>query len=417
MRRGPLLAVVFVAACTRPLAIRETLDRTEETLSMAHHVHANLCAPDSLARAEAAVDFTRIELHQAQMRRAEEHADEAYEQALAALAKARPCGGVDRDRDTIADIVDMCPDEPEDFDGDSDEDGCRDIDPYGDEDKDGIMNLEDGCIDQPEDFDGHADDDGCPETSDDTDGDGIIDAVDQCPDDGEDLDNFKDSDGCPDLDNDEDTIPDFRDYCALIAEDLDDWDDDDGCPDPDNDADGIPDVHDACPNQPGDRSLNGCPLEDRDSDGVADNIDQCIDVPETKNGYLDEDGCPDTPPTRVKVTQKQVKITEVIEFRTGSAEILSASNPILDDVLQVLNDAKDMKLRIEGHTDSQGGDELNMKLSQQRADSVRRYLERKGVAANRLQAVGYGETKPIDTNRTASGRQNNRRVEFHITAK
>ncbi len=71
-------------------------------------------------------------------------------------------------------------------------------------------------------------------------------------------------------------------------------------------------------------------------------------------------------------------------------------------------------MRIEGHTDSQGDDAFNLDLSQRRANSVRRYLVEQGITAERLEAVGYGETKPVDTNKTAAGRENNRRVEFTI---
>ncbi len=71
-------------------------------------------------------------------------------------------------------------------------------------------------------------------------------------------------------------------------------------------------------------------------------------------------------------------------------------------------------VRIEGHTDSQGDDAFYQDLSQRRAGSVRRFLVEQGIAAERLEAVGYGETKPVDTNKTAAGRENNRRVEFTI---
>jgi outer membrane protein OmpA-like peptidoglycan-associated protein len=377
MRPVLYVALFGLAACAIPTRVKENLDRTSETIAAAHKVYAPLCAPRELANAQAHMDFTRIELSQGYVRRAGEHIEIAYDAAVRALEIATPCGGVDQDTDTIPDIVDVCPAEPEDFDGDNDEDGC-------------------------------------PETSEDSDGDGIINAVDQCPDQAEDLDGFKDSDGCPDDDNDEDGVADIRDQCALIAEDRDDWDDEDGCPDPDNDLDGIPDVHDQCPNEPGTRDREGCPEQDADKDGIADMHDRCPDQPETANNYLDEDGCPDTPPSGVKVTRTRVEIKETIQFETGSATLLPASFKILDDVYQVLVDAPYLRLRIEGHTDSEGGDGSNLRLSNERAQSVRVYLESKGVAANRLTSVGYGESRPIDTNRTASGRAANRRVEFHI---
>jgi len=410
----PVLWLVLLGACAQPSLVKEQLDKTQSTIAAAHKVYGPLCAPVELANAQAHLDFTRIELHQGYVRRASDHIDVAYRAAVQALNKATPCGGVDQDKDGIPDIVDQCINEPEDLDGDRDEDGCRDVDPFGDEDGDGIINQEDGCVDDPEDFDGHNDEDGCPETSEDSDGDGIVEVVDQCPSQPEDADGFQDTDGCPDPDNDGDGILDLRDACALVAEDIDQWDDEDGCPDPDNDNDTIPDKFDQCPNEPGDRDRDGCPLEDADKDGIADVNDRCPNEPETKNDYLDEDGCPDVPPGTVVVTNTRVEIKEVVQFETGSATLLPASFKVLDDVVQVLTDAPAMRLRIEGHTDSEGPDATNLRLSKERAGSVRVYLESKGVAGSRLESKGFGETQPIDTNRTPTGRAKNRRVEFHI---
>jgi outer membrane protein OmpA-like peptidoglycan-associated protein len=277
-----------------------------------------------------------------------------------------------------------------------------------------VLNVDDGCVDQPEDFDGDADDDGCPETSEDADGDGVVNLVDVCPDDAEDLDAFKDVDGCPDLDNDGDLVADIVDACALVDEDRDGWEDEDGCPDPDNDMDGVPDVNDACANEPGDRDRQGCPIADGDKDGIADINDRCPDIIETVNQYLDEDGCPDSPPSGVRVTRTRVEITDTVQFQTGSATLLPASYSILDNVHQVLVDAPYLRVRIEGHTDAEGSDDANLTLSEERARSVRVYLESKGIDPSRLESVGHGESRPIDTNRTASGRTANRRVEFVI---
>jgi outer membrane protein OmpA-like peptidoglycan-associated protein/outer membrane protein W len=116
-----------------------------------------------------------------------------------------------------------------------------------DSDKDGIENKNDQCPDEPEDFDGFEDDDGCPEI--DNDDDGIPDYLDQCPNEMEDLDGFEDDDGCPDLDNDNDSITDKEDKCPNEPEDFDGIEDDDGCPELDNDGDGIPDHMDKCPDQ------------------------------------------------------------------------------------------------------------------------------------------------------------------------
>src|SRR5262249_37441269 len=116
----------------------------------------------------------------------------------------------DRDGDGIPDDEDKCPDQPEDFDGFQDVDGC----PDPDNDKDGILDKDDRCPNSPEDFDGDQDQDGCPEGSDgDRDHDGILDSHDKCPDQPEDRDGFQDADGCPDPDNDNAGIPDVRHQC------------------------------------------------------------------------------------------------------------------------------------------------------------------------------------------------------------
>ena len=128
-----------------------------------------------------------------------------------------------------------------------------------DTDGDGILDDVDKCPDQPEDFDGFQDDDGCPDF--DNDGDGIPDIKDKCPDTPEDFDGFQDDDGCPDIDNDMDGIPDSLDQCPNQAEDFDGFQDDDGCPDFDNDSDGVPDSVDNCPNVPGSVANKGCPDE------------------------------------------------------------------------------------------------------------------------------------------------------------
>ena len=131
-----------------------------------------------------------------------------------------------------------------------------------DYDEDGILDEDDACQEQPEDFDGHEDADGCPEP--DNDGDKIDDAVDRCPNDAEDFDKFEDTDGCPDLDNDGDTIRDNKDKCPLEPEDRDGYQDADGCPDPDNDGDGLKDIADRCPDSK--ETINGY----QDDDGCPD---------------------------------------------------------------------------------------------------------------------------------------------------
>lgn len=220
----------------------------------------------------------------------------------------------------------------------------------------------------------------------DRDGDAIWDHQDKCPDEPEDYDGHLDEDGCPDYDRDEDLIEDSVDLCPDEPEDRDDFEDEDGCPEMDNDADGILDADDACPNDP-----------------------------ETMNGYLDSDGCPDEGPKGVNITKDQIVIDDQILFDTGKASIKPISHGILNAVVSVLTDYPKISVRVEGHTDSQGSSSSNKRLSDKRAASVREYLTGQGIEGGRLASVGLGEERPIDTNRTRSGRANNRRVEFHIT--
>jgi len=248
----------------------------------------------------------------------------------------------------------------------------------------------------------------------DSDGDGVLDNDDQCVNDPEDLDGFKDSDGCPEPDNDLDGILDLSDRCPLEPEDRDGFEDADGCPEPDNDRDGCPDTADACPLEPGLPAQNCCPVRDRDGDGLADPVDRCPDQPENINQYLDEDGCPDVKPQRIEITGDQIVIKQRINFATGKSTILPDSFVVLDDVAQVLQDYPKLRIEIGGHTDNVGDEAYNQRLSKARADAVFEYMLKKGVAASRMLTQGYGESRPIDTNMTDSGKLANRRVEFVI---
>jgi OOP family OmpA-OmpF porin len=217
------------------------------------------------------------------------------------------------------------------------------------------------------------------------------------------------------VDPDADGIAGDADKCPNVAEDKDGFEDDDGCPEPDNDKDGVPDVSDKCPLKPetanGIDDEDGCPEEDPDGDGFLGSRDQCPDAPETKNGFQDGDGCPDELPAAVK---KFVGVIEGIKFKTGSANILPGSFTVLDRAIAVLKEYPDLKMEIQGHTDNRGKAEYNRNLSQKRADAVRTYFITKGIAAERLTAVGYGLEKPIADNKTESGRATNRRTEFQL---
>jgi OOP family OmpA-OmpF porin len=232
-------------------------------------------------------------------------------------------------------------------------------------------------------------------TDDDPDKDGIGGAADQCPNEAEDKDGFEDDNGCPDGDNDKDTIADATDKCPNESEDKDNFQDEDGCPDQDNDG-----------------------------DGVADAGDKCGDQPETRNGFQDEDGCPDELPK--KLAQYTGTIAG-INFKVNSADLLPASFKTLDKAVAVLTEFKEVKVEIQGHTDDQvpkaGGKFAdNETLSQARAESVKAYFVKKGIADDRVIAKGYAATVPVKDPAGLKGpqlnqaRTANRRVEFKLVS-
>ncbi len=245
----------------------------------------------------------------------------------------------------------------------------------------------------------------------DRDGDGIADSFDQCPDQRETYNGFEDLDGCPDdPDTDKDGVPDSRDACMLEPEDKDGYLDDDGCPDLDNDADGIPDAKDKCPNEPEDpdgfQDEDGCPDPDNDGDTVADVDDQCPNTPGQTGGP--RPGCPGL----VVVTAKEIRITQQIQFDFNKATIKAVSFPILDAVYDVLVANPKITVEVQGHTDNVGQAAYNQKLSQQRADSVKSYLVKRGIDPARLVAKGYGMSQPLLPNTSEANRALNRRVQF-----
>jgi outer membrane protein OmpA-like peptidoglycan-associated protein len=204
----------------------------------------------------------------------------------------------------------------------------------------------------------------------------------------------------PEEDRDKDGIPDKDDRCPDVAglAALQ------GCPD--RDGDGIADNVDACPDKAGPAEFNGCP--DTDGDGIPDNLDRCPTV----KGVASMNGCPEVSEKTKKLFEKALT---GIQFETGKSVIKKASYSILDQVVQVMNENPSYDLEIHGHTDSQGDDAKNQKLSEDRAAAVRTYLIGKGIADKRLQSFGHGETMPVADNATAAGRAKNRRVEFKVT--
>lgn len=217
---------------------------------------------------------------------------------------------------------------------------------------------------------------------------------DEVPDDEDDcidIPGTKKLNGCPDRDSD--GIADNEDLCPDTAgpRSLN------GCPDKDND--GTPDDSDACPTEAGPKTLNGCP--DTDKDGVIDKDDDCPEVP----GTPEHKGCP-------AAFSRQT--LGHVTFETGKATLEATSYQYLDDVITTLKQYSSTRIIIEGHTDSEGDDTINLELSKQRAETIRTYFIQKGIKAERISINGYGETRPVDTNETAEGRQQNRRVEIHF---
>jgi outer membrane protein OmpA-like peptidoglycan-associated protein len=152
-----------------------------------------------------------------------------------------------------------------------------------------------------------------------------------------------------------------------------------------------------------------------DLDGCPQPVVKPLPVPDARN-LCAEGNCPNEGEALTKyIPNVKIDIKSTILFETGKATIKPQSKPILDEVaMQMLAHPEVKKIRVEGHTDSIGPEDDNLYLSQDRADSVRRYLISRGIAKERLVAVGYGLTRPIASNETVTGRAKNRRVEFVI---
>ncbi len=321
---------------------------------------------------------------------------------LAGVASAKGCP--DMDGDGIEDLEDSCPEQA----------GLRDLGGCPDSDQDGVADKEDECPGEI----GTLITLGCP----DTDGDSIANKKDRCPE----LAGLRKLEGCPDRDSDgiadhEDNCPDTFGIVQLK-----------GCPFVDSDGDGIRDEEDACPQMAGLDSLQGCPFKDKDKDGLADEADECPELAGLAafRGCPDKDGdglpdhkdlCPDSPgkasdkgcPVLTQEVRKILNLAaRAVQFETASAVLKAESLTELDQVVEILKMYSHYTLRIEGHTDSQGAAKANLSLSGKRAKACYSYLKSKGIDARRMKFKGFGESKPIRTNKTEAGRQRNRRVEF-----
>jgi outer membrane protein OmpA-like peptidoglycan-associated protein len=206
-------------------------------------------------------------------------------------------------------------------------------------------------------------------------------------------------------DRDADRVTDDVDRCPDLAGPRENF----GCPLPDRDGDGVPDQEDLCPLVAGPVENHGCPWADRDHDGVADKDDKCPDEP----GPKDNQGCP-RKQTLVIVRRDRIELRQQIHFAQNKSRILKDSYAVLGQVARALTDAPSVRVRIEGHTDNVGTLDTNLKLSQSRADSVKAFLAGNGVERDRLDAEGFGPTRPLASNATKPGRAANRRVDFRI---
>ncbi|HJX64205.1 MAG TPA: OmpA family protein [Polyangia bacterium] len=189
------------------------------------------------------------------------------------------------------------------------------------------------------------------------------------------------------LDRDGDGIPDDADKCPNEPEDKDGFEDEDGCPDPDNDKDGIPDVADKCPNEP-----------------------------ETVNGVDDEDGCPDEAP--IVVREDRILLTEHVLFDTNRARVRTAGRPALEAVLNLWKQHPEWDhLVVEGHADRRGPDPFNDWLSHERAERARKVIIEMGFPAEKLVVAAFGNKQLRAQGTSEEADRENRRVEFAIVKK
>jgi outer membrane protein OmpA-like peptidoglycan-associated protein len=343
---------------------------------------------------------------------------------------------LDKDKDGISDKKDKCPEMP----GIKEFDGCPDKDHDHIADKDDMCPNDSGSIELK----------GCP----DRDHDKIMDLTDSCPD----IAGLVEFNGCPDKDGDK--IIDKKDACPDEAGTLEMK----GCPDKDGDK--VIDKEDACPDKPGPETNKGCPEKTlnlinskgdvigsstsrKDGSYAFDNLPpdaeamfKLVNTTDTnvaevkvvsagvvKMAYKDFTGIyrfktevpkpANAPQVAVKLEEKEAEILKKafnnLEFNSGKDVIKNESLSSLDELAGLLAKKPTWNLKVSGHTDNVGNPKINLALSQKRAEAVKKYLVSKGIAANRFKVEWFGGNKPIATNKTEAGRQQNRRVEMMIT--
>jgi len=312
----------------------------------------------------------------------------------------------DSDGDGVPDNLDKCPNTPKGVSVYSD--GCP-----TDLDQDGVPDYLDKCPGTPKGTVVNAS--GCPA---DSDGDGVPDELDKCPNTPRGV--MVGPDGCP-IDSDGDGIPDAYDKCpntprgVIVGPD--------GCPATDADGDGVPDFMDKCPDTPKGIAVgpDGCPL-DSDGDGIPDYLDECPRSP--PGAKVLPNGCALTGDCRKPRPGEAVDangcaldknfILRGVKFEFDSDRLTEPAKLILNEVGETLKAYPAIKVDLEGHTDAVGTDAYNLGLSERRANSVKAYLSGRGIPGARMNPVGYGESRPIQTNETEEGREENRRVELKV---
>jgi len=200
-------------------------------------------------------------------------------------------------------------------------------------------------------------------------------------------------------DSDGDGIVDSADACPLLVGVAKYK----GCPIPDTDKDGVNDEDDKCPTVAGTRSNGGCPILDRDNDGIVDSLDHCPEIP----GDVTNNGCPSLELSGFH--------SSAIQFVSNSAELVPTAFIELNKLVDFLNKYENVRITVDGHTDNIGSERANQKLSERRAEAVKKYLLSKGIKEVRITTNGFGFSAPITDNNTVEGRQRNRRVEFNIS--
>jgi len=341
-----------------------------------------------------------------------------------------------------------------------------------DPDNDGIRGSADMCADEPEDYDGFEDEDGCPDP--DNDGDGILDAVDKCPLEAEDYDGFEDGDGCPDLDNDGDGILDIYDKCPNEAEDFDGFEDEDGCPDKEEiTSEGklilmgddifspnsamimvegkkyldeviiqlqkFPDAKwrieghmDSNGNKRFLRNLSldrakavleyftyfgGLNRENFQVFGMGDNfpiVDNTTEEGRSENRRIEiisEEKSSNSGSTEKPGEEfNQFILRGDDTFESNSAAFKELGKILLNEIATYIKSQPKSKWKIEGYMDNQGSASLLKKLSTKRADAVYNYLVSEGLSSGQFTVSGLGSASPIADNNTEEGRSSNRRI-------